>query len=70
MEEISSEPELSVLWKDSIWDRLLDSLETTTVIPVVGPDLITVEIDGTDVPVERYLAEQLASTSRSIRHLR
>jgi hypothetical protein len=64
MEEISSEPELSVLWKDSIWDRLLDSLETTTVIPVVGPDLITVEIDGTDVPVERYLAEQLATMNR------
>lgn len=66
MEEIFNGVEPTILWKDSIWDRLLDSLETTTVIPVVGPDLITIEVDGLDIPVERYLAEQLASMNRLV----
>ncbi len=64
MEEFSSGAEPTILWKDSIWDRLLDSLETTTVIPIVGPDLITIAVDGEDIPVERYLAEQLAAMNR------
>ncbi len=34
------------LWKDNIWDRLLDSLDERSVIPIVGPDLLQVEVDG------------------------
>ena len=50
----------SELWKDSIWDRLLDSLEERCVIPIVGPDLVQVEIDGTTTTLDQYLARRLA----------
>ena len=41
------------LWKDNIWDRLLDSLDERCVIPIVGRDLLQVEIDGTTILLER-----------------
>jgi hypothetical protein len=48
------------LWKDNIWDRLLDSLDERSVIPIVGPDLLQVEIDGTTTLLHAYLARRLA----------
>ena len=48
------------LWKDNIWDRLLDSLDERTVIPIVGPDLLQVEIDGATTLLDQYLARRLA----------
>ena len=50
------------LWKDNIWDRLLDSLSERSVIPIVGPDLLHVEIDGTTTLLDRYIARRLALT--------
>ncbi len=47
------------LWKDNIWDRLLDSLDERSVIPIVGPDLLQVEIDGTPILLERHIARRL-----------
>ena len=44
------------LWKDNIWDRLLDSLHERSVIPIVGPDLLQVEIDGTTTSLDQYIA--------------
>src|SRR5205823_624607 len=48
------------LWKDNIWDRLLDSLDERSVIPIVGPDLLHVEVDGTTTLLDQYLARRLA----------
>jgi hypothetical protein len=50
------------LWKDNIWDRLLDSLDERSVIPIVGPDLLSVEIDGTTTLLGKYIAHRLAQT--------
>ena len=48
------------LWKDSIWDRLLDSLDERSVIPIVGPDLLQLEIDGNTTLLDLYIARRLA----------
>jgi hypothetical protein len=48
------------LWKDNIWDRLLDSLDERSVIPIVGPDLLQVETDGTPTRLDLYVARRLA----------
>ena len=50
------------LWKDSMWDPLLESLEKRSVIPIVGPDLLQVEIDGTTMLLDQYIARRLAET--------
>jgi hypothetical protein len=52
------------LWKDNIWDRLLDSLDERSVIPIVGPDLLQLELDGTTVLLDQYVARRLALTSK------
>jgi hypothetical protein len=56
---VSPEPVLE-LWKDNIWDRLLDSLAERTVIPIVGPDLLHVEVEGTTTLLNQYVARRLA----------
>jgi hypothetical protein len=50
----------SELWKDNIWDRLLDSLDERSVIPIVGPDLLQVEVDGETILLDQYVAGLLA----------
>jgi len=52
------------LWKDNIWDRLLDSLDERSVIPVIGPDLLQVEIDGSSILLSQYLARRLAQADQ------
>jgi hypothetical protein len=51
------------LWKDNIWDRLLDSLDERSVIPVIGPDLVQVEYGGTTICLDRYIAGRLIRTN-------
>jgi hypothetical protein len=53
------------LWKDNIWDRLLDSLDERSVIPIVGPDLLALtyglpadDLPAVDVPARCGAAEQ------------
>jgi hypothetical protein len=48
------------LWKDSVWDRLLGALDEGSVIPIVGPDLVQVEIDGTTMLLDQIVARRLA----------
>jgi hypothetical protein len=48
------------LWKDNIWDRLLDSLDDRCVIPIVGPDLLHVEISGASTRLDLHIARRLA----------
>jgi hypothetical protein len=51
------------LWNDNIWDRLLDSLDERSVIPIVGPDLLQVEVDGEPMLLDTYVAQQLSRVS-------
>jgi hypothetical protein len=48
------------LWKDNIWDWLLDSLDDRCVIPIVGPDLLHVEMDGVSTRLDLHVARRLA----------
>lgn len=44
---------------DEFWEELLAQVEAGGVIPVVGPELLTAEVDGQPVPLYRLLAERL-----------
>lgn len=46
---------------DRDWDRLLDRIENNYVIPVIGPALVTLDVEGADVPLWRQLAAPLAA---------
>ena len=46
------------------WNDLLLAIEKGKVIPVVGPDLLTVQVDGVDLPLYVWLAQQLASRNK------
>ena len=50
----------STLWNDIVWKQLLAYLDNRCVIPIVGPDLLQVEVDGKPLLFERYLADRLA----------
>jgi len=43
------------------WEDLLLQIEDQRVIPVIGPDLLVVNLDGRDVPLHAHLAATLAS---------
>ncbi len=45
--------------KERHWRRLLADIEGGQVIPVVGPELIEVEIDGNPTPLYRYLGREI-----------
>ena len=49
------------LWRENVWDRLLDSLDERCVIPVVGPDLLQTEVNGASVLLDSYIAGRLAA---------
>lgn len=51
----------SELWEDYLWDELLQYVEQGSVIPIVGPDLLQVEVDGRPMLLDRYVAGQLAA---------
>ncbi len=46
--------------REDFWDNLLDYIQDRTVIPVIGPELVTVQEDGRDVPLYRWIAQRLA----------
>ena len=47
--------------QESFWDNLLDYIQDRTVIPVIGPELVTVREGDGDVPLYRWLAQRLAA---------
>ena len=47
-------------WRQRTWDELLARIEDGKVIPIVGPELVPVERAGAAMPLERYVALELA----------
>ena len=45
---------------EDFWDDLLDHIEEGTVIPIVGPALSTVQLDGREISLSRHAADKLA----------
>jgi hypothetical protein len=50
------------LWDDAIWELLLDYIGRGQVIPIVGPALSTVAIEGRELTIQQYVAEQLVKS--------
>lgn len=50
----------SAPWFD--WEALLLSISERRVIPVVGRELLVLELDGEEIPLESYLARRLATS--------
>ena len=48
------------LWEDDAWDDLLAGIREHQVVPIVGPDLMVIELDGTSETLERFLARELS----------
>lgn len=53
-------PNQSVLWQQEVWDVLLEHIERGLVIPVIGPELAVVFVDGVNLTVDEYVAQRLA----------
>ncbi len=49
---------------DLFWNDLLLSIEKGKLIPVLGPDLLSVHSDGAEMPLYRWLAQQLANKNQ------
>ncbi|HVT60088.1 MAG TPA: toll/interleukin-1 receptor domain-containing protein [Thermoanaerobaculia bacterium] len=47
--------------QEGFWDNLLDYIQDRTVVPVIGPELVTVREGDLDVPLYRWLAQRLAA---------
>jgi hypothetical protein len=46
---------------EGFWDNLLDYIQDRTVVPVIGPELVTVREGNREVQLYRWLAERLAA---------
>lgn len=55
-----SQGDATDLWGAVFWENLLGYIEGQKVIPIIGPDLLTVEVDGSRILLDRYIATQLA----------
>jgi TIR domain/SIR2-like domain len=49
------------LWNDIVWEQLLESIGREKVIPILGPALSTVVVEGKEVTLERFVAVELAA---------
>jgi hypothetical protein len=44
---------------EEFWDDLLAYVDEGSVIPFVGPELLTIKRDGADIPLYRVVAEEI-----------
>ncbi|HVF72612.1 MAG TPA: toll/interleukin-1 receptor domain-containing protein [Chthoniobacterales bacterium] len=51
-------------WDERDWDHLLEDVADRSIIPIVGTELLTTEVDGKAWPLYRVLAEKLAERLR------
>ncbi len=49
------------LWDEGIWDEMLAYIDEQRVIPIIGPSSYPIEIDGRQLPLDVYVAEQLVA---------
>lgn len=55
---------------ESFWEDFLPFVEERRIIPIIGPDLLLVDADGTTKPLYRLVAERLAERLRiDLKHL-
>jgi hypothetical protein len=54
-------PSETDLWDEEHWPVLLALIEERSIIPIVGPDLLQIEVDGKKLLLDRFLAGRLAS---------
>jgi hypothetical protein len=47
------------LWDDNLWEELLAYTEAGIVVPIIGPASYSIEIDGRQVAIDAFVAEQL-----------
>jgi hypothetical protein len=62
MSSDSSPPTLDLgqkSWDEYLWDELFEYLDKQQVIPIIGPGVALVDVDGRALSVEQYTAEQL-----------
>lgn len=52
---------LSAEFKNYQWGQLMLSIAKGAVVPVIGPELLSVEVEGREVNLYRYVAERLAA---------
>jgi hypothetical protein len=45
---------------ERLWEQVLQFIEEGCVIPVIGPELLMIEVEGRRTHLYRYLAERLA----------
>jgi hypothetical protein len=48
-------------FKETNWNRLIDEIEKGQIIPIIGPELLSVDVDGKSVYLYDWLAAELAS---------
>ena len=46
---------------ERFWEDLLLFIDEGKVIPVIGPELVTIEEGGTQIPLYQWLAHRLAN---------
>ena len=51
---------------DLFWNDLLLSIEKGKLIPVLGPDLLRVQVEGGELPLYQWLAQQLAAMNQIV----
>jgi hypothetical protein len=47
-------------WEDVFWDELLAYIDEKRVIPIVGADLLSVDVEGKPILLDQFIAKQLA----------
>lgn len=47
-------------WEQADWSSLVTSISQHNVIPVIGPELLTIEVSGQQVPLYQHVADCLA----------
>lgn len=47
-------------WGKTEWNSLITNISQYNLIPVIGPELLTIEVDGEEVPLYQHLAGRLA----------
>ena len=54
---------------ERLWDQVLQFIEEGRVIPVVGPELLTLEVGGRTAHLYGYLVSRITSSARNSEQL-